>query len=52
MNFVNQLQSVVKQNQSKREITFGTQLKTVPKVTNNPCYPLGLVTCGIVGHFY
>ena len=27
-NFVNQSQSVVKQNQSKREITFDTQLKT------------------------
>ena len=26
-NFVNQSQSVVKQNQSKREITFDTQLK-------------------------
>ena len=27
-NFGNQSQSVVKQNQSKREITFDTQLKT------------------------
>ena len=27
-NFVSQSQSVVKQNQSKREITFDTQLKT------------------------
>ena len=27
-NFVNQSQSVVKQNQSKREIAFDTQLKT------------------------
>ena len=28
-NFVNHSQSVVKQNQTKREITFDTQLKTV-----------------------
>ena len=31
-NFVNQSQSVVKQNQSKREITFDTQLKTALSV--------------------
>ena len=29
-SFVNQSQSVVKQNQSKREVTFDTQLKTAP----------------------
>ena len=32
MNFVNQSQSVVMQNQSKREITFDTQIENHSKI--------------------